>query len=78
MTVGSKMHQTLASLESAVGSLKSFALETDDQTAKQQFTQYAQQLDGIVQGLKGRVNYVEQQEPGYKMTNQAGMNNQTR
>ncbi|KKM09351.1 hypothetical protein SY88_19075 [Clostridiales bacterium PH28_bin88] len=70
MTVGSKMHQTLSSLEGAVSDLKTFALDTQDQTAKQQFSSYAQQLEGIVQGLRGRVNYVEQQEPTYKMQQQ--------
>ena len=71
MTVGVKLHQTLATLESAVGNLKSFALDTQDQNAKQQFDGYARQLDQIVQGLKTRTNYVESQEPGYKMSPQA-------
>ncbi|NLG85655.1 MAG: DUF1657 domain-containing protein [Firmicutes bacterium] len=71
MTVGTKLHQTLASLESAVGTLKSFSLDTQDQNAKQQFDGYARQLDQIVQGLKARTNYVESQEPGYKMSPQA-------
>jgi len=66
VTVGQKMHQTLASLESAVSQMKTFAMDTQDQTAKQQFQNYSQQLEGIVQGLKGRVNYIEQQEPAYK------------
>jgi len=34
LTVGTQMHQTLASLESACADLKSFALETEDKTAK--------------------------------------------
>lgn len=71
MTVGTKMHQTLASLESAVASLKTFALETQDQQAKSQFSQYAQQLDSICQGLQQRVNYIEQQEPQYQVFKQA-------
>jgi len=68
MTVGQKLHQTVASLEGAVGSRKSFALDTQDQSAKQQFDAYARQLDQIVQGLKTRTNYVEAQEPAYKMS----------
>ena len=71
MTVGTKLHQTLASLEGAVGSLKTFSLDTQDKNAKQQFNDYARQLDQIVQGLKTRTNYVESQEPGYKMSPQA-------
>lgn len=68
MTVGTKMHQTLASLEGAAADLKTYALETQDQGAKQMFTNFNQQLEGICQVLRGRVNYIEQQETQYKMT----------
>lgn len=71
MTIGTKMHQTLTSLEGAAADLKSYALETQDKNAKKQFTDYASQLDNIAQGLKGRVNYVESQEPQYKVFQQA-------
>ncbi|MGI9861811.1 DUF1657 domain-containing protein [Moorella naiadis] len=71
MTIGSQMHQTLTSLEGAVADLKSYALQTEDKTAKKQFTDYANQLDSIAQGLKGRVNYLESQEPQYKVFQQA-------
>lgn len=67
MTIGEKMHQTLASLESAAANLKTFSLDTQDQTAKQMFASYSQQLEDICQGLRGRVNYIEQQEPQYKV-----------
>jgi len=67
MTIGTKMHQTLASLEGAAANIKTFALETQDKTAQQMFAQYANQLDSICQGLNSRVNYIEQQEPQYKV-----------
>ncbi|MCL5056596.1 MAG: DUF1657 domain-containing protein [Actinobacteria bacterium] len=67
MTVGVKMHQTLASLEGAAANLKTFSLETQDQGAKQMFADMNQQLEGMCKTLKGRVNYIEQQEPQYKM-----------
>lgn len=70
MTVGNKMHQTLASLESAAANMQTFALDTDDQTAKQMFLDMNKQLEGMCQALKGRVNYIEQQEPQYKMNQQ--------
>jgi len=69
MTIGTKMHTTLASLEGAAAMIKTFALETEDKTAKQMFAQYAQQLDSISQGMASRVNYIEQQEPQYKVFN---------
>lgn len=71
MTVGTKLHQTLASLEDAKAQLKSFSLETEDQQAKANYAQWAQQLDNVVQGLSGRVNYAESQEPQYQVFNQA-------
>lgn len=71
MTVGTQMHQTLASLESACASLKTFALETEDKTAKKMFAEYSQQLDSICQGMKARCNYIEQQEPQYKVFDNA-------
>ena len=71
MTVGNKMHQALSSLEGVKTDFESFALETDDAQAKHEFNQYAKQLDGVVQGFKQRVNYVEQQEPQYKVKEQA-------
>ncbi|MFA5881488.1 MAG: DUF1657 domain-containing protein [Eubacteriales bacterium] len=67
MTIGQKLHTTLASLESATASMKSFALDTQDQTAKQMFNDYANQLDNICNGFRSRINYVEQQEPQYKV-----------
>jgi len=67
VTIGDKMHQTLASLEGAAANLKTFALDSQDQTAKKMFIDINHQLEGIVQSLRGRVNYVEQQEPQYKM-----------
>ncbi len=70
MTVGDKMHQTLASLEGAAANLKTFALETNDQNAKQMFNDLSGQVETISNSLKGRVNYVEHQEPQYKIQQQ--------
>jgi hypothetical protein len=78
MTIGEKMHQALAGLEGAKATLKTFALDTQDQMAKQQFFQYASQLENICSGLKDRVNYIEQQEPQYKVKEQAQQQMQQR
>lgn len=66
MTVGTQLQQAIASVQSAAASLKTFSLETQDQEAKQTFQQLAQTLDDAVVTLKGRQEYVEQQEPQYK------------
>lgn len=67
MTIGQKMHQTMASLEGAAANLKTFALETQDKAAQQMFNNLSGQVENIAQSLKGRVNYIEQQEPSYKV-----------
>ena len=67
MTVGTTMHTTLASLEGAKADMKTFALQTEDKTAQQMFAQYANQLESICQGMSSRCNYIEQQEPQYKV-----------
>lgn len=67
MTVGTKMHQTLTELESAKANLKTFALDTEDKTTKKMFAEYSQQLESICQGMKARCDYIEQQEPQYKV-----------
>lgn len=70
MTVGNKLHQTLTSLESVKSSYESFAQDTDDKLAQQMFQSGAQQLDSLITDLRNRVNYVEQQEPQYKVEQQ--------
>lgn len=67
MTIGTKMHQTIASLEGAAANLKTFALDTKDPAAKQMFIALNQQVGGVCQVLRSRVNYIEQQEPQYRM-----------
>lgn len=68
MTVGTKVHQALASLRSLEGQLETFALDTDDQQAKQMYNQCRQQLAQISGQLASRVNYMEQEEPTYKVS----------
>jgi len=73
MTIGTKMHQTLVSLEGAAANLKTFALDTQDQVAKQMFMVLNQQIEGVSQVLRSRVNYIEQQEPQYRIMQQGMM-----
>ena len=65
MTVGVKLQQTIASAQTVAANLKSFALDTQDQQAKQLFTQLAQSMDNTVSTLESRLNFVMQQEPQY-------------
>ena len=66
MTVAAKMKQTVAGLKSAQASLETFALETENQQAKQLFQQMATQTQSIVDGLEPRLQEIEQEEPQYK------------
>ncbi|MEA1960286.1 MAG: DUF1657 domain-containing protein [Bacillota bacterium] len=65
MTVGTQMQQAIAGIEGACSTLKIFALETQDQQAKQEFQQIAQNLDDALQKLQQRQQYIQQQEPQY-------------
>lgn len=60
------MQQAIAGIQSASSSMKTFALETEDKQAKQQFQELSQQLDCTLETLKQRQQYIEEQEPQYK------------
>ncbi|MCD8502625.1 MAG: DUF1657 domain-containing protein [Bacillaceae bacterium] len=66
MTVASQVKQTLAGLKSAQASLEGFALQTENQQAKQMFENMAQQTQTIVDTLAPRLQEIEQEEPQYK------------
>jgi transcription elongation factor Elf1 len=66
MTVGKKLKTTLASLKSCQANLESFALETENEMAKDMYTQFADQAKTLVEGIKTRVKDMEEQEPQYK------------
>lgn len=70
MTVGKKLHQALTSLEGVKTQYETFAMDTDDKMAQQMFQKGAQQLDSLITDLRNRVNYVEGQEPQYKVEQQ--------
>lgn len=66
MTVGTQMQQAIAGIQSAAATMKTFALETEDKQAKEDFQQIAKDLDDALETLKGRQQYIECQEPQYK------------
>jgi len=66
MTVGTQMQQAIAGVQSAAATMKTFALEIDDKEAKKEFQQLSEQLDSALCTLKGRQQYIEEQEPQYK------------
>jgi len=66
MTVAVKFKQTLAGLKSAQASLETFALDTENEQAKQLFQQAAQQTQGVIDGLEPRLQQIQEEEPQYK------------
>ena len=66
MTVSTQLQTAIASVESAASSCKTFALNTQDQNAKQVFLDSSNTLEVVAAQLKGRQSYIEQQEPQYK------------
>lgn len=66
MTVSSQVKQALANLKSAQASFESFALQTQDQAAKQAYTNAATQTQTIIGSIQTRVQQIEQEEPEYK------------
>jgi len=53
-------------MEGAAANLKTFALQTQDQQAKQLFQQLSQNMDHSAQQLRGRLDYIMQEEPQYR------------
>lgn len=66
MTVASQVKTCVASLKSAQASLETFALSTQNQEAKNLFTNAAQQTQTIIDQVSSRVQQLENEEPQYK------------
>ncbi|MFT4414214.1 DUF1657 domain-containing protein [Fredinandcohnia humi] len=66
MTVATQVQQTLAGLKSAQASFETFALQTENQQAKQMYQQAAQQTQSIVDMVNQRVQDIQTEEPQYK------------
>lgn len=66
MTVSQQVKTTVASLKTAQANLESFALATQNQQAKQMYTQAAQTAQSLVDNLQQRVTQMEGEEPTYK------------
>ncbi|MFS0643365.1 DUF1657 domain-containing protein [Siminovitchia sp. 179-K 8D1 HS] len=65
MTVITNLKTTLAGLKSAQASLEGFALQTDNQQAKQLYKTAAQQTQSVIDQLEPRIQDVIQEEPQY-------------
>lgn len=66
MTVGTQVKQTIASLKSAQASLETFALGTENKSAKKLYQDAAVQTQSIIDSIEPRLQQIEQEEPQYK------------
>jgi hypothetical protein len=66
MTVGTQVKQAIASLKSAQASLETFALGTEDKSAKQLYQDAASQTQSIIDSIEPRLEQIQQEEPQYK------------
>lgn len=65
MTVGTQVKQTIAGLKSAQASFETFALQTENQNAKQLYQQAAQQTKAILDSIEPRLQEITTEEPQY-------------
>ncbi|WP_027365322.1 DUF1657 domain-containing protein [Desulfotruncus alcoholivorax] len=66
MTVSTQVKQTLAALKSAQANLENFAMQTQNQQAKNLYSSAAKQTQTIIDSLEPRVSELESEEPQYK------------
>jgi rubrerythrin len=62
MTVQKDLQKAVAAAESAKGTYSTFAQSTDDQTAKQLFTQMSQDMDQHISQLNSRLSVAQQNQ----------------
>ena len=65
MTVITQVSQTLAGLKSAQASLETFSLGTDNQEAKQLYSNAAKQTQAIIDSIEPRIQQIQKEEPQY-------------
>lgn len=66
MTISAQVKQVLAGLKKAQAELEGFALETQNQQAKNLYSDAAQQTKNVVENLEPRLTQIESEEPQYK------------
>lgn len=66
MATVNKLEQALTSAQGLASQLKTFAMDTNDQQAKQVFNQLAQTTQNTAQVLQSRLDFVKSEEPQYR------------
>ena len=55
--------------------MEAYALSTEDKNAQKLFSDCCNQLDNVIKSFEGRVNYIEKEEPQYKVKKQMQQQN---
>ena len=63
MTVKNKLETALASAKGLAADLKTFSLDTDDQSAKQMFETLSTDAENMAQMIENRVNHLQTVTP---------------
>lgn len=66
MTVGTQVREALANAKSVQANFETFALQTQDEEAKERYAKAATQMQDIIEGLENRMEKLEQEEPSFK------------
>ena len=66
MTVGSKVKQTLASLNGIEGTLRIYSLKSQNKEEREMFQGALEVTEEVIEDIKSRVKTLEYEEPQYK------------
>ncbi len=66
MTVASQTKQTLASLKSAQGTLRTYALKSQEEELRNVFQEALEITEEIIDSLEERIKKIEFEEPQYQ------------
>ena len=66
MTVSSQVKQTLATLRGARGILRTYAAQSLEESASNNFQEAVATISGILNDLESRIQTLEYEEPQYK------------
>lgn len=66
MTVSSQVKQTLATLQGARGVLRTYAAQSQEEAAINNFQEAVVTISAIIKDLESRVQTLEYEEPQYK------------
>ena len=66
MTVASQLKQTLAGLKSAQGTIRTYALQSQEEELRNIFQESLETTGEIIDSLEDRLKKIEFEEPQYK------------